>query len=110
MNNFVGYLNEQPQFNLYNFTHWQYIDVLTWFASPVGILCRPWVEAAHRNGVKIIGTVFTDGPGFVALTQKDAAGTYTGAQNGGRGQLLRLRRLVFQRRIAPEHGAGRRAD
>ncbi|MGY3090298.1 endo-beta-N-acetylglucosaminidase D [Hymenobacter sp. UYAg731] len=80
MNNFVGYLNEQPQFNLYNFTHWQYIDVLTWFASPVGIPCRPWVEAAHRNGVKIIGTVFTDGPGFVALTQKDAAGNYLGAQ------------------------------
>ena len=23
MNNFVGYLNEQPRFNLYNFTHWQ---------------------------------------------------------------------------------------
>ncbi|GAB3845288.1 hypothetical protein GCM10028822_03530 [Hymenobacter terrigena] len=80
MNNFVGYLNEQPQFNLYNFTHWQYIDVLTWFASPVGIPCRPWVEAAHRNGVKIIGTIFTDGPGFVTLTQKDAAGNYIGAQ------------------------------
>ena len=48
--------------------------MLTWFVSPVGIPCRPWVEAAYRNGVKIIGTVFTDGPGFVALTQKDAAG------------------------------------
>ncbi|WP_201984647.1 endo-beta-N-acetylglucosaminidase [Hymenobacter rubidus] len=80
MNNFVGYLNEQPQFNLYNFTHWQYIDVLTWFASPVGIPCRPWVEAAHRNGVKVIGTIFTDAAGFVALTQKDAAGNYIGAQ------------------------------
>ncbi|MBH8569679.1 T9SS type A sorting domain-containing protein [Microvirga sp. STS02] len=80
MNNFVGYLNEQPQFNLYNFTHWQYIDVLTWFASPIGIPCRPWVEAAHRNGVKIIGTIFTDAAGFVALTQKDAAGNYIGAQ------------------------------
>ncbi|MDO7852023.1 endo-beta-N-acetylglucosaminidase [Hymenobacter convexus] len=80
MNNFVGYLNEQPQFNLYNFTHWQYIDVLTWFASPVGIPCRPWVEAAHRNGVKVIGTVFTDRAGFVALCQKDASGNYIGAQ------------------------------
>ena len=48
--------------------------MLTWFVSPVGIPCRPWVEAAYRNGVKIIGTVFTDGPGLVALTQKDAAG------------------------------------
>jgi endo-beta-N-acetylglucosaminidase D len=80
MNNFAGYLNEQPQFNLYNFTHWQYIDVLTWFASPVGIPCRPWVEAAHRNGVKVLGTVFTDRAGFVALCQKDAAGSYLGAQ------------------------------
>ncbi|RZL12573.1 MAG: hypothetical protein EOO62_10650 [Hymenobacter sp.] len=80
MNNFVGYLNEQPQFNLYNFTHWQYLDVLTWFASPVGIPCRPWVEAAHRNGVKVIGTFFTDRAGFVALCQKDASGNYIGAQ------------------------------
>ena len=80
MNNFVGYLNEQPQFNLYNFTHWQYVDVLTWFASPVGIPCRPWVEAAHRNGVKIIGTVFLDGAGFITLLQKDANGNYIGAQ------------------------------
>ncbi|RZL14827.1 MAG: PKD domain-containing protein, partial [Hymenobacter sp.] len=80
MNNFVGYLNEQPQFNLYNFTHWQYLDVLTWFASPVGIPCRPWVEAAHRNGVKVLGTFFTDRAGFVALCQKDASGNYIGAQ------------------------------
>ncbi|WP_210520919.1 endo-beta-N-acetylglucosaminidase [Hymenobacter terricola] len=80
MNNFSGYLNEQPQFNLYNFTHWQYVDVFTWFASPVGIPCRPWVETAHRNGVKIIGTVFTDRAGFQLLLQKDAAGNYLGAQ------------------------------
>ena len=80
MNNFSGYLTERPQFNLYNFTHWQYIDVLTWFASPVGIPCRPWVETAHRNGVKIIGTVFTDRAGFQIMLQKDAAGNYLGAQ------------------------------
>jgi endo-beta-N-acetylglucosaminidase D len=80
MNNFSGYLTERPQFNLYNFTHWQYIDVLTWFASPIGIPCRPWVESAHRNGVKIIGTVFTDRAGFQALIAKDAAGNYIGAQ------------------------------
>ncbi|RZK34449.1 MAG: glycoside hydrolase, partial [Hymenobacter sp.] len=80
MNNFVGYLNEQPQFNLYNFTHWQYLDVLTWFASPIGIPCRPWVEAAHRNGVKVLGTVFTDQAGFSLLCAKDASGNYPGAQ------------------------------
>ena len=80
MDNFGGYLNEQNKFNLYNFTHWQYIDVLIWFTGQVGIPCRPWTEAAHRNGVKIIGSVFLNAPGFVALTQRDATGNYPAAQ------------------------------
>jgi endo-beta-N-acetylglucosaminidase D len=77
----AGYLTEQPKFNLYNFTHWQYVDVLTWFDGPAAIPARPWIEAAHRNGVKIIGTVF---PTTVAevqqLVEKDGAGRYIGAQ------------------------------
>ncbi len=80
MDNFAGYLNEQNKFNLYNFTHWQYIDVLIWFTGQVGIPCRPWMEAAHRNGVKIVGSVFVDGPGFIALSQRDAGGDYPAAQ------------------------------
>jgi endo-beta-N-acetylglucosaminidase D len=80
MANFAGYLNEQNHFNLYNFTHWQYIDVLTWFDGPVGVPCRPWVETAHRNGVKVIGTVFTSAADVTALIQKDANNNYIAAQ------------------------------
>ncbi|GAA4369223.1 hypothetical protein GCM10023185_42680 [Hymenobacter saemangeumensis] len=80
MANFAGYLNERSIFNLYNFTHWQYVDVLTWFDGPVGIPTRPWVETAHRNGVKVIGTIFTSATDVAALVQQDAAGNYIGAQ------------------------------
>ncbi|MBU0911157.1 MAG: glycoside hydrolase [Gammaproteobacteria bacterium] len=62
MNNFANYLKMQPQFNLYNFTHWSQIDVLNWFAGTadltVQIPARPWVDTAHKNGVKVIGSVF----------------------------------------------------
>lgn len=62
MNNFANYLEEQPKFNLYNFTHWSQIDVLNWFAGTanetVSLPSRPWVETAHKNGVKVIGTVY----------------------------------------------------
>lgn len=62
MNNFANYLTEQNKFNLYNFTHWSHIDVLNWFAGTanetVSLPSRPWVETAHRNGVKVIGTVY----------------------------------------------------
>jgi len=62
MNNFANYLQEQKKFNLYNFTHWSHIDVLNWFAGTanetVNLPARPWVETAHKNGVKVIGTVY----------------------------------------------------
>ncbi len=62
MNNFGNYLAPQPRFNLYTFTHWAQIDVLSWFAGTAGhnvmIPARPWVDTAHRNGVKVIGTAF----------------------------------------------------
>jgi len=62
MNNFANYLKEQKKFNLYNFTHWSHIDVLNWFAGTanetVNLPARPWVETAHKNGVKVIGTVY----------------------------------------------------
>jgi endo-beta-N-acetylglucosaminidase D len=62
MNNFGNYLTPQPVFNLYTFTHWSQIDILVWFAGTarqtVNIPARPWIDAAHRNGVKVIGTVF----------------------------------------------------
>ncbi|MBS7785951.1 T9SS type A sorting domain-containing protein [Flavobacterium sp. CYK-55] len=62
MNNFGNYFGEQSQFNLYNFTHWQYIDKLVWFGGTASqtlqLPSSPWVNAAHRNGVKVFGNVF----------------------------------------------------
>lgn len=62
MNNLGNYNSEQDKFNLYNFTHWSNIDVLCWFAGTanetVSIPARPWVDAAHRNGVKVLGSIF----------------------------------------------------
>lgn len=62
MNNFGNYHSEQNQFNLYNFTHWAYIDKLVWFggtaSQSVQLPSAPWVNAAHKNGVKVFGNVF----------------------------------------------------
>ncbi len=62
MNNFGNYHGEQSQFNLYNFTHWAYIDKLVWFggtsSQSIQIPSSPWANAAHKNGVKIFGNVF----------------------------------------------------
>ena len=62
MNNFGNYFGEQSQFNLYNFTHWAYIDKLVWFggtaSQTVQLPSSPWVNAAHKNGVKVFGNVF----------------------------------------------------
>ncbi|WP_158285127.1 endo-beta-N-acetylglucosaminidase [Arenibacter aquaticus] len=62
MNNLGNYMTEQNQFNLFNFTHWQYIDVLNWFGGTASqnivLPSAPWVNAAHKNGVKVIGSVF----------------------------------------------------
>ncbi len=62
MNNFANYGEEQAQFNLYNFTNWSYIDRLVWFggtaSQTVQLPSAPWTNAAHRNGVKVLGNVF----------------------------------------------------
>ncbi|MEN3157973.1 glycoside hydrolase [Alkalimonas sp. NCh-2] len=55
---------EQPQtkMNHYLFRHWSSIDVLNWFAgtadNTVNLPAASWVDVAHRNGVKVIGSVF----------------------------------------------------
>ena len=91
MNNFGNYLSETSVFNLYNFTHWQYIDQLIWFggtaSQPVLIPAAPWVNAAHRNGVKVYGNVFFapnvfgGSPEAVAeFLEKDSTGSFIAAQ------------------------------
>lgn len=87
MNNFANYLTEQDKFNLYNFTHWSHIDVLNWFAGTanetVSLPARPWVETAHKNGVKVIGTVYLSVAQYggnvetvARLLQQDANGDF----------------------------------
>lgn len=62
MNNFGNYFGEQSQFNLYNFTHWAYIDKLIWFggtsSQTIQLPSSPWVNAAHKNGVEVFANVF----------------------------------------------------
>ncbi len=62
MDNFGPYIDSSSQFNLFNFSHWQYIDILAWFGgsagTPILIPSKAWVDAAHKNGVKVIGTIF----------------------------------------------------
>lgn len=50
-------------FAAYSFTHWQYIDLLVYWAGSAneGLICPPsatWTDAAHQNGVRILGQVF----------------------------------------------------
>lgn len=62
MNNFANYGTEQDQFNLYNFMNWAYIDKLVWFggtaSQTVQLPSAPWTNAAHKNGVKVLGNIF----------------------------------------------------
>lgn len=90
MNDLGGQRTGQPRFNGYVFTHWPQIDTLAWFAGTadrgINRPSRGWVEAAHRNGVEVIGTVFFapvawgGSPKTVAsFLRRDAAGHFPAA-------------------------------
>ena len=50
--------------NVYNFDHWQYVDELYYYLhATVSVPPTQWVNAAHRNGVPVLGTVTGDCPG-----------------------------------------------
>ena len=72
MNNFGNYYGEQSQFNLYNFTHWAYLDKLVWFGGTstqtIQLPSSPWTNAAHKNGVKVFGNVFFSPTAFGGST------------------------------------------
>ena len=73
MNNLANYSGEENRFNLYNFTHWAYIDKLVWFggtaSQTVHIPSAPWVNTAHKNGVQVFGNVFFAPTVFGGLQQ-----------------------------------------
>jgi endo-beta-N-acetylglucosaminidase D len=62
ISSFVDYPHMPQKFNYFNFNHWQYIDILCWFGGsaeiPVLVPTKTWIDAAHKNGVKVIGIVF----------------------------------------------------
>ncbi len=87
MNNFANYGVEQSKFNLYNFTHWSYIDTLVWFggtaSQTVQLPSAPWANAAHKNGVKVLGNIFFAPVAFGGATstilnflEQDASGDF----------------------------------
>jgi endo-beta-N-acetylglucosaminidase D len=50
-------------FNIFDFYFWQYIDIFCYFggSSSTSLILPPspnWIRTAHKNGVKIYGTVF----------------------------------------------------
>ena len=98
MNDLGGHRVATARFNGYTFTHWPQIDVFAWFAGTaergVQLPSRGWVEAAHRNGVPVIGTVFFapvawgGSPKTVAsFLRRDAQGNFPAAA-----QLVRIAR------------------
>ncbi|MEI8202396.1 MAG: T9SS type A sorting domain-containing protein [Bacteroidota bacterium] len=91
MNNFGSYIDSAAKFNLFNFSHWQYIDILAWFggsaSTPIVIPAKSWVDAAHRNGVKVIGTIFMapaayggTQPAMQSFLVQDSLGNFTAAK------------------------------
>lgn len=72
----------------YAFSHWQYVDTLVYWGGSAGegIIVLPsadFVDSAHKNGVKVVGTVFFPPEAYGGqaqwvkdFVQKDANGNY----------------------------------
>lgn len=62
MNNFANQQYPMEGSGHYIFNHWPNIDILNWFAGTadktVQIPSSAWVNKAHENGVKVLGSVF----------------------------------------------------
>jgi len=91
MGNIANYIEEQSKFNLYNFTNWSYIDQIIWFGGTfienIQIPSAPWVDTAHKNGVKVYGNIFFAPMAFGGTSaivsdflEKDNSGNFIAAQ------------------------------
>ncbi|EMP27061.1 Cytosolic endo-beta-N-acetylglucosaminidase, partial [Chelonia mydas] len=59
----------------YVFYHWQYIDIFVYFSHhPVTVPPVAWTNAAHRNGVSVLGTFITEWTSGAALCESFLAG------------------------------------
>ena len=79
INNFTPEVGEFEPFNKYFVTQWQYIDILVWFhGGKVVIPKGSWIDAAHKNGVKVIGTImfYPNTPGMNELLAQDSEDNY----------------------------------
>ncbi len=62
---FQAWFDRDPQGgssgNVYNFTNWPYVASLNYyFHALLAVPPTVWVNAAHRNGVKVLGTMTSD--------------------------------------------------
>ena len=54
-------LGSKTKSHIYNFYYWQYIDIFIYFSHHRVTIPPPgWIEAAHKNGVKILATFITE--------------------------------------------------
>jgi mannosyl-glycoprotein endo-beta-N-acetylglucosaminidase len=56
-----GVIGDVPAGNVFNFRYWQYVDELYYYLhETVSVPPTQWINAAHRNGVPVFGTVTSD--------------------------------------------------
>ncbi len=84
-----GFSQGRNQFDeMYIFNYWQYVDMVTWWGGSAGegvFVCptASAIDAAHKNGVKILGNIFFAPSAFGGQSEwvdqtleKDGSGNY----------------------------------
>lgn len=68
-NNFLcfRFINGSKKWDDYRFYHWAGIDYFCYFShNYITIPPLPWINAAHTNGVHILGTIITEHPSLMS--------------------------------------------